>query len=256
MSRAFFFLYGVLVYMVFFATFLYLVGFVENAYVHVYGHVDFVPKAIDSAAPPNSSGVPLAFVVDVALVALFAVQHSGMARRGFKAFWTRVLVPKPVERATYVLFTCACLIALFAFWRPLPGVVWDAGGTLLGKGLLGLSFFGWGLAVVSTFLIDHFDLFGLRQVYVHARGARPGATTFKVRGLYKLVRHPLYVGFLVAFWCAPVMSYGHLLFSVAMLGYILAAIPLEERDLVGEFGDEYASYRKRVRALVPLPRGR
>ncbi len=253
MSRILFLVYGALCYLVFFGTFLYAIGFVENAHVRVLGDVHFVPRAIDFGGPVSSTGAAL--VVDAALLGLFAVQHSGMARRGFKAFWTRVLVPKPVERSTYVLFASLSLIALFAFWRPMTGVVWAVESELVGNLLIGVSLLGWGLVLVATFLINHFELFGLKQVYGHARGIAPGPPKFKSPGLYKLVRHPIYLGFIVAFWVTPVMTWGHLLFAVATLGYILVAIQLEERDLVHEFGDQYRNYRERVRGLLPLPKG-
>jgi protein-S-isoprenylcysteine O-methyltransferase Ste14 len=252
MSRILFFLYGLVCYLVFFGTFLYAIGFVENSHVHLFGDFSFVPKGIDFGG--NLGSTATALVVNAALLSLFAVQHSAMARRGFKAVWTRVLVPKAVERSTYVLCASLCLIALFAFWRPMTGVVWAVDSELLGKALVAVSLLGWGVVLAATFLISHFDLFGLSQVYLHARGVSPEPPKFKSPGFYKLVRHPIYLGFIIAFWFTPVMTLGHLLFAVATLGYILVAIQLEERDLVYEYGDVYEQYKNRVRGLVPLPK--
>jgi protein-S-isoprenylcysteine O-methyltransferase Ste14 len=252
MSRILSFLYGVVCYLAFFGTFLYAIGFVLDAHIHLFGDLYFVPKAIDFGGTQSSTGTAL--VVNAALLSLFAVQHSGMARRGFKAFWTRVLVPKAVERSTYVLVSSLCLIALFAFWRPMPGIVWAVESEALGKALIGLSLAGWGLVLLSSFLINHFELTGLQQVYHHAKGMEPEPVRFRTPFLYNFVRHPLYLGFIIAFWATPVMTYGHLLFSVATLGYILAAIQLEERDLIHQFGDQYKQYKGRVRGLVPLPK--
>jgi methanethiol S-methyltransferase len=254
MSRILSLLYGVVCYVVFFGTFLYAIGFVEDSHIHLFGDFFFVPKAIDFGGQVASTGTAL--VINALLLSLFAVQHSGMARRGFKAFWTRVLVPKAVERSTYVLLASVCLILLFAFWRPMTGVVWAIQNEMIQKLLVAVSLLGWGLVLVATFLINHFELFGLKQVYMHAKGVDPGPAKFKSPGFYKLIRHPIYLGFIIAFWVAPVMTVGHLLFAVATLGYILVAIQLEERDLVQEFGDEYKQYKGRVRGLVPLPKGK
>lgn len=252
MRRILFLLYGAACYLITLGVFLYGIGFVENAHIHLSGDWYFVPRAIDFGGTSSSTGTAL--VINAALLGLFAVQHSGMARRGFKAFWTRVLVPKAVERSTYLLLTSLCLIALFAFWRPMPETVWSVESEALGKVLVGVSLAGWGLVLVATFLISHFEMFGLQQVYLHAKGEAPSPLKFRTPFLYKLVRHPIYVGFIIAFWVTPVMTYGHLLFAVATLGYIVLAIPLEERDLVTEFGDEYRQYKGRVRGLVPLPK--
>jgi methanethiol S-methyltransferase len=250
--RILFFLYGVVCYLISLGVFLYGIGFVANAHIHLFGDTYFVPRAIDFGGPRSSTGTAL--VINAALLGLFAVQHSGMARRGFKAFWTRVLVPRAVERSTYLLLTSLCLIALFAFWRPMPDIVWAVESEALGKVLIGVSLAGWGLVLVATFLISHFEMFGLQQVYLHAKGEAPGQMRFRTPFLYNLVRHPIYLGFIIAFWVTPVMTYGHLLFAIATLGYILAASRLEERDLVHQFGDEYTQYRGRVRGLVPLPK--
>ena len=242
-KRITFFAYGSVSYLIFFATFLYAIGFVGN-----FG----VPTALDG---PRSGSLALALAIDVGLLTLFAVQHSVMARPWFKEWWTR-LVPKPIERSTYVLFSSVALILLFWLWRPLGGVVWsveDPTGRLV---LRALFAFGFGLVLLSTFLINHFDLFGLRQVYLYLLG-RPYTTLhFGTPGPYKLVRHPLYVGWLFAFWSTPTMTFAHLLFSIATTAYILLAIQFEERDLVREHGESYEAYRRSTPMLVPFTRRR
>ena len=238
MSRVIAFAYGVVAYAVFFVTFLYAVGFVGNV---------GVPKSLDSA---RIGPLGTALMIDLALLALFAVQHSVMARPAFKRMWTRI-VPEPVERSTYVLASSAALILLFVLWRPLGGVVWDVQNPI-GRGLLHAGFaFGWLLVLASTFLINHFDLFGLRQVWLHLRGRPYRPLPFRTPGPYRLVRHPLYVGWMTAFWATPKMTLSHLVFALLMSAYILIAIPLEERDLLRHFGTIYASYRKSVGGLLP-----
>jgi protein-S-isoprenylcysteine O-methyltransferase Ste14 len=240
MKRALIFGYGVLSYSLFFVTFLYAVGFLAN-----FG----VPKSIDSAR-----AVPLAtaLLIDVALLVLFAVQHSVMARPVFKRWWTRI-VPEPAERSTYVLFSSVALIVLFVFWQPMGGVVWDvessAGRTALYAGCA----FGWGLLFVSTFLLNHFDLFGLRQVWLCLLGRPYTSVPFRAPALYGYVRHPLYVGWLFAIWCTPAMTVAHLVFAVGTSAYILIGIQLEERDLIATH-PEYRAYRRRVPMLVPFTR--
>src|SRR5919112_5903595 len=237
------FMYGLLCYLIFFGTFLYAIGFVGN-----FG----VPRTLDGVA---SGPLGVAFAIDAALLMLFAVQHSVMARKWFKDWWTRIL-PKPLERSTYVLFSSLALILLFWQWRPLGGVVWsveDPTGRLV---LRGLFAFGWGLVLVSTFLINHFDLFGLRQVWLYLKGQPYTTLTFGTPGPYRLVRHPLYVGWLFAFWATPRMTLAHLLFTVATTAYILLAIQFEERDLVREHGDSYEAYRRSVPMLIPFSRRR
>ncbi|HEU4733450.1 MAG TPA: hypothetical protein VFT22_36405, partial [Kofleriaceae bacterium] len=192
MSRILFLLYGVLCYLVFFGTFLYAIGFVENAHLHVFGDFYFVPKGIDFGGTTATFSAP-ALIINALLLSLFAVQHSGMARRGFKEIWTRVLVPKPVERSTYVLFTSVCLIIMFRFWHPMTGVVWAVHNETLAKLLTLGSLLGYGIVLVATFLINHFELFGLHQVFNHARGIPMEKPRFKAPGFYKLIRHPIYL---------------------------------------------------------------
>jgi len=242
-KRITFFAYGTLSYLVFFATFLYAIGFIGN-----FG----VPRTLDGT--PNGP-LAVAFAIDVALLTLFAVQHSMMARKWFKDWWTRI-VPRPLERSTYVLFSSVALILLFWQWRPLGGVVWSIEDPVGRVVLRALFAFGFALVLVSTFLINHFDLFGLRQVWLYLLGRPYTALQFGTPGPYRLVRHPLYVGWLFAFWCTPTMTLAHLLFSVATTGYILIAIQLEEHDLVREHGDTYKAYRRSVPMLVPFTRRR
>lgn len=237
--RVLYFLYGVVAYALFFGTYLYAIGFIGNL---------FVPVTIDGA--PQS---PLwqALLMDAALLGAFAVQHSVMARPGFKRWWTQ-FVPKPIERSTYVLFSSVLLIALFAHWQPIGGVIWnvtDPAGQIV---LWTVFALGWGVVLVSTFLINHFDLFGLRQVWLQLIGRPYTRLVFKTPLFYNYVRHPLYVGWLLAFWATPTMTVTHLVFAVATTAYILIAIHFEERDLVAEH-PEYAGYRERVPMLVPQP---
>ena len=206
-----------------------------------------MPRTLDGAA---TGPLAISFAIDVALLTLFAVQHSVMARKWFKEWWTQI-VPKPIERSTYVLFSSLALILLFVLWRPLGGVIWsveDPAGRIV---LRSLFAFGWGLVLFSTFLINHFDLFGLRQVWRNLLGQPQGGLRFTTPGPYKLVRHPLYVGWLFAFWMTPVMTAAHLLFSIATTAYILLAIQFEERDLVREHGETYEKYRRSVPMLIP-----
>ncbi len=253
MSRILFPLYGAVCYLIFSITFIYMVGFVNNFHIQL-GSFYFVPVAIDFGGSAASAGT--AFIIDLALIGLFGVQHSAMARRGFKAVWTRVLVPPAVERSTYVLASSLCLIVLFILWRPIPSVVWSIQNEMLGNVLIAVSLLGFGLLLAASFLINHFELFGLQQVYMHAKGTSVGPIAFKSPGLYKLVRHPIYLGFLIFAWVTPVMTVGHLLFAAGSLIYILIGMRLEERDLVKQFGDTYRQYQKRVRSLVPLPKGK
>ena len=231
--------YGVLAYAFFFCTFLYAIGFVGNV---------AVPKTIDTG---TAAGRPEAALADLVLLSLFALQHSIMARRGFKRLWTR-LVSWHIERSTFVVAASAVLALLLWQWRPLPTAVWDVRGTTLGTVLSGAFWLGWGLLLLSTFLIDHFELFGLRQVWAYARGGEFHSPDFRTPALYRVVRHPIYLGFVIAFWSAPFMSVGHLLFSVATTGYILVGIWFEERDLIAAYGQRYRQYRAGVPMLIPL----
>jgi len=240
MSRLFALLYGTACYAVFLVTFLYAIPFVAG-----FG----VPKHIDNGIPAS---LPLAAGINLVLLTLFALQHSVMARPAFKRWWTR-FVPTVVERSTFVLATSLVLALLFWQWRPLPLLIWDVEGDAARWGLYGLSALGWLLVLVSTFLINHFDLFGLRQVWRHARGQGPAPEApFVVRALYRIVRHPIMLGFLIAFWATPTMSLGHLLFALVTTGYILVAVKfLEERDLVAHYGETYRAYQRRVPMLLP-----
>jgi protein-S-isoprenylcysteine O-methyltransferase Ste14 len=230
--------YGALCYAVFLATFLYAIGFIGGF---------AVPTRLD-AATRGPLGAALA--VDVALLGLFAVQHSVMARKWFKDAWTRI-VPPAAERSTYVLFSSAALLLMFWQWRPIGGVVWHLGDPLGRLALWGLYAFGWGLLLACTFLINHFDLFGLRQVWLQWTGQPYTTPGFVTPGPYRFIRHPLYVGWLCIFWATPDMTVAHLVFALATTAYILIAIQFEERDLVREHGSAYASYRARVPMLIP-----
>jgi len=233
--------YGVVAYALFLATFVYLVGFVGNI---------GVPRSVDDGLTAPTGQAVLA---NVLLLGVFAVQHSVMARPAFKRWWTR-LVPVSIERSTYVVLSNAALVLLYWQWRTMPAVIWDVrqpAGRLV---LWALFWLGWAIALASTFMINHFDLFGLRQVYLAWRGKPHSDIAFRARLLYRLVRHPLMLGFVVAFWAAPTMTAGHLLFAIGMTGYILIALQLEEHDLVAALGSQYRDYRREVPMLLPRPR--
>jgi protein-S-isoprenylcysteine O-methyltransferase Ste14 len=237
MKRSLILLYGVACYAVFFATFLYAIGFIGNLWV---------PKAMDSA---RSTSVGAAVLIDLGLLGLFALQHSVMARPAFKRAWTKV-IPESAERSTYTLLSSLALILLFWLWRPVGGTVWNVENETARVALYAAYAFGWALLLYVTFLLDHFDLFGLRQVWLQFRGRAYTHVPFKTPTLYRWVRHPLYVGWLIIFWATPAMTVTHLLFALMTTAYILIAIQLEERDLVAAL-PEYGEYRKRVPMLVP-----
>jgi methanethiol S-methyltransferase len=236
--RFFGLLYGLVAYLTFFGTILYAIGFVTGL---------VVPKTIDTGTT-----VPLteALIVNVLLMSLFAVQHSVMARRQFKEWWTQY-VPKSIERSTYVLLASLALVLLFWQWRPIPTVVWHIANPALATAVLGVSLIGWVVVFASTFMINHFELFGLHQVANNLTGRPMPQARFRTPMLYKVVRHPIYLGFIIAFWAAPTMTAGHLLFAAVTTAYIFVGIALEEHDLIELFGDEYRRYRERISMLLP-----
>ena len=239
LRRAFIFIYGLASYAVFFATFLYAIGFIGNF---------LVPRSIDGAPQLDFTS---ALLVDLGLLMLFAIQHSVMARPAFKRVLTR-LIPEPAERSTYVLASSAALIALFYYWQPLGGSVWNVTDATARGVLYGLYGFGWALLLYVTFLINHFDLFGLRQVWLALVDRPYTPVGFQMPALYRLVRHPLYVGWIVIFWATPLMTLTHLVFAIAATGYILVAIRFEEHDLEDQLGADYREYKRNVPMLVPF----
>ena len=233
------FSYGILGYVVFFLTFLYSVGFVGNI---------LVPKHIDSG---EEGPLAIAFVINLLLLSIFALQHTVMARPKFKATWTKI-IPEPVERSTYVWLSSFALILMFAFWKPMPGIVWDVSGTIFGTALQILFWVGWLIVLTSTFMIDHFDLFGLRQVYLNLKQRKINHRRFQKLFFYKIVRHPIMSGFIIAFWATPTMTIGHLLFAVVTTIHIYIAVKhFEEKDLVDVIGVDYIDYQKEVGMLIP-----
>lgn len=238
-------IYGIVAYSFFFVTFLYAIGFAGNI---------LVPKSMDIGMPAGATdeSFAMSLLINVLLLGIFAIQHSVMARPAFKRVWTRV-VPKALERSTYVIFASLALVLLFAKWRPMPNLVWDVTGP--GAVAIRAVFWtGWLLVLTSTFLIDHFELFGLKQVFARMTRRTLPEPVFRTPAFYKHVRHPIYLGFILAFWASPQMTTGHLLFAIATTGYILVGIWLEERDLVARFGERYENYRERVRMLIPVPK--
>src|ERR1700750_799399 len=238
MERFLSFCYGLVAYAVFLAAFLYAIGFVDSI---------IVPKAIDDG---EIRPVLEALAVNVVLLSIFALQHSVMARQPFKRWWTK-LVPVSIERSTYVLLASLALILIFWQWHPIPAVMWQVAEPVTASALLGLSLAGWLIVLVSTFMINHFELFGVQQVVYHLLGRAASAPPFKTPYLYKRVRHPIYLGFIIAFWATPVMTAGHLLFAGVTTAYIFVGIFLEERDLVAHYGNEYRQYREKVGMLIP-----
>ena len=239
MTKFIAFLYGLVAYAIFFVTFLYAIGFGENLWV---------PKSIDTGVVVSMAE---AIVVNLVLMSVFAIQHSVMARPAFKRWWT-TFVPPSVERSTYVLLSSLALVLLVWQWRPIPDAVWQVANPQIAMAITVLSLIGWVIVLISSFLINHFELFGLHQVANNLTGREMPPATFKTPAFYKVVRHPIYLGFIIAFWAAPVMSVGHLLFAAVTTAYIFVGIALEERDLIALFGDEYRRYRQRVAMVVPF----
>src|SRR5690606_30541635 len=242
--KVLYFIYGIICYVIFLGVFLYAIGFVGNI---------VVPKTVDTG---NETPVLTAFIINSVLLGLFALQHSIMARPAFKRWWTRI-VPKSIERSTYVLATNVVMILLFWQWRPMTEIIWKTENTTLIMILWGLFVLGWLIVFLSTFMIDHFDLFGLKQVFENLRSVEPRPLSFTKKYFYALVRHPLMLGFIIAFWATPVMTVGHLYFAIMTTAYILIAVKfLEERDLAHQLGDPYRQYKKEVPMLIPFTKRR
>ena len=241
MKRILFLLYGVISYFIFFGTILYAIGFVGNL---------FVPKSIDG---PAAMPLAKAVLINASLLLVFALQHSIMARPAFKRWWTR-FVPEPAERSTYVLIASLCLLLMMWQWQPIGGVVWVIESSLLKTILVSAYAFGWALVFISTFLINHFDLFGLRQTWLYFTGRKYTSLPFRTPLFYRFVRHPLYLGFLIAFWSTPVMTVAHILFAMLTTGYILTAIVFEEKDLEAHFGESYVTYKQNSSKIIPFLR--
>lgn len=239
MGRLVVFTYGIVAYVLFLITFLYSIGFVGNM---------VVPKSIDSGV---EEALGSALIINIILLGLFAVQHSVMARPAFKQWWTTI-IPSTMERSTYVLLSSLILALLFWQWHPMTGVTWSVENNVGSAILTGLFWVGWFIVLLSTFLINHFDLFGLRQIYINFQGKKYTSLEFRITSLYKYVRHPIMLGFIIAFWATPVMTTGHLLFAVVTTAYILIAIQFEERDLINFFGDTYKNYQRQVSMILPM----
>lgn len=239
MTRSLNLLFALVAYAIFFATFLYLIAFA--------GNIPVAPRTVDYGP---GAPVGIAVAIDVALIAMFGLQHSVMARQGFKRWWTRV-VPWPTERSVYVLMASAALIILMSLWRPIDGTVWSVEGPLAETLLWALFALGWGIVLLSTFLLNHFELFGLQQAWLHWRGQKAEPPELRQPLFYKWVAHPLYAGFFLAFWATPHMTFGHLLLSLGMSAYMLIAIRYEERDLTHLYGEDYTRYRREVGMIFP-----
>jgi protein-S-isoprenylcysteine O-methyltransferase Ste14 len=243
MKQIAYFTYGVVSYLLFFGTYCYAVGFVTNI---------LVPTSLDG---PSGMSFVQSFLINAALLVLFALQHSIMARPAFKKWWTE-FVPEPIERSTYVLLSSVCLILLLWLWQPMGGVVWSVNSTTLQMALTTLSFLGFGIVLASTFMINHFDLFGLRQVWFYLRGEMYQPLKFRTPYFYKYVRHPLYLGWIIAFWAAPTMTIAHFLFATLCTAYILLAIRFEEKDLIRTFGEKYLAYKRMAPMLIPFTKSK
>ena len=239
MGRLAVFTYGIVAYVLFLITFLYSIGFVGNM---------VVPKSIDSGV---EEALGSALIINIILLGLFAVQHSVMARPAFKQWWTTI-IPGSIERSTYVLLSNLILALLFWQWRPMTGVIWSVENNVGSAILTGLFWIGWLIVLLSTCMINHFDLFGLRQIYINFQGKKYTSLEFRITSLYKYVRHPIMLGFIIAFWATPVMTAGHLLFAVVTTAYILIAIQFEERDLINFFSDTYKNYQRQVSMILPM----
>lgn len=242
MKKVLYLFFGIAAYAIFFATYCYAVGFVTNL---------IVPTGLDSK--PTSSSLGYALSINVGMLLFFSLQHSIMARPAFKKWWTK-FVPEPIERSTYVLFSSLCLILIFWQWQPIGGVIWAVDSEIGYLILNGVSLLGFGIVLISTFLINHFDLFGLRQVWLFFIGKKYEHLPFKTPFFYRYVRHPLYLGWMIAFWAAPVMTVAHFLFATLCTGYMLSAIRFEERDLIAVFGDKYIRYKQLAPMLIPFTR--
>jgi len=253
MKKIFFFIYAIACYVLFLMIFIYLIGFVEN--ISAFSFAGSLKKMFPKTLDNGISNMPVLFSIlaDLLLLLIFGLQHSVMARKSFKNKWTKI-VPAPIERSTYVLFTSLALILFFYFWQPKEIIIWNLSNTYTGYIFIFISLLGWWQVIISTFLLNHFDLFGLRQVYHYAANKQDNDDTlpFRVPLLYRLVRHPLYFGFLIAFWITPVMTVGHLIFSLGMTTYIFIGIHYEEKDLKEAFGDQYYKYRIQVPKIIPF----